>query len=77
MDATAVGHASDQELMDMGIKSKGDVLSLRSYAKSKQTSVHEETRTVKKKTLLEILKRKKGKAIKPPSQPSYRKIKLG
>ena len=79
MDATAIIHATDEELFDIGVKIKGDILSLRSFAKTKaqaqQSTSDEKARDAKKKSLLDILKNKKGKA--KPSLPSQRKIKLG
>ena len=81
MDPTAILNASNQELTELGIEKKGDIISLRSFVRSK-LKADDANRSDKKRNLLDILrgkiqKKSKPSAVTPREASSSRKIKLG
>lgn len=84
MNFLAVDDASDEQLSDLGVVQKGDVLSLRGFVKEKMRG---ESRDEKKRKLLDLIKervkpKKKKVEEKTSTEPGFstdslRRIQLG
>jgi hypothetical protein len=57
MDIAAISLAKDEELQDLDLTRKGDILALRAFCKQDNEAIKEE-RTEKKRKLLQTLKSK-------------------